>query len=165
MEICNYTGLLLILACSSASVSAQILKLLLALMIERKFDWKKLFSTGGMPSSHSAFVSCLASFIGFHEGLESVPFAIATCVAFIVMHDAMSVRRSVGLQARQINNLTEIFTEVTTQMSQIFEEALSNHTVRINKIKELLGHSPVEVVAGAIHGVLIGFVFFKLCAG
>ena len=161
MDFSQYFGAFIIVVCLVSSASAQIVKLILSSIIEKKFLIKTLFNTGGMPSSHTAFVSTLAVLLGFHEGFASIPFAIATCFALIVMHDAVSVRRSVGIQAKSLNNLTEVFTEVVDEMSDIFSDKVSEQ-VKLKKIKELLGHSPLEVFIGCLHGIVIGYISYQI---
>ena len=109
---------------------------------ERKFDIRKLVGSGGMPSSHSAMVVCLATKLGRVYGFDSPFFSIGIIFSFIVMYDAAGVRRAAGKQARAINFLL-------TQTKVTFEEQL----------KELIGHTPLQVTAGAVLGVFIGWFF------
>jgi len=141
----------------ASSLSAQLLKLFINLILRRKFDLKIIFSTGGMPSSHSALVSCLAACIGLTEGINSINFAISVIFAVIVMHDAASVRRSVGIQARNLNMLNQFIKDLFKEVREINSET----------IKELLGHTPIEVTAGCIWGIIISFSGFwgwQICA-
>lgn len=131
---------LLIALCSS--LTAQILKLFIELAQFRKVRFKVLFETGGMPSSHSALVSALAAGIGRTQGWDTPQFAIATVFAFIVMYDAAGIRRAAGKQAKVLNQI----------MVEVFEE---EH----DPLKELLGHTPAQVVAGSILGVLLMWWF------
>jgi acid phosphatase family membrane protein YuiD len=131
---------LLIALCSS--LTAQILKLFIELAQFRQVRFKVLFETGGMPSSHSALVSALAAGIGRTQGWDTPQFAIATVFAFIVMYDAAGIRRAAGKQAKVLNQI----------MVEVFEE---EH----DPLKELLGHTPVQVVAGSILGVLLMWWF------
>ncbi len=131
---------LLIALCSS--LTAQILKLFIELAQFRQLRFKIMFETGGMPSSHSALVSALATGIGRTQGWDTPQFAIATVFAFIVMYDAAGIRRAAGKQAKVLNQI----------MVEVFEE---EH----DPLKELLGHTPVQVVAGSILGILLMWWF------
>ncbi|MBD2176178.1 divergent PAP2 family protein [Pseudanabaena sp. FACHB-1998] len=131
---------LLIALCSS--LTAQILKLFIELAQFRRVRFKVLFETGGMPSAHSALVSALAAGIGRTQGWDTPQFAIATVFAFIVMYDAAGIRRAAGKQAKVLNQI----------MVEVFEE---EH----DPLKELLGHTPAQVVAGSILGILLMWWF------
>ncbi|MFM7888472.1 MAG: divergent PAP2 family protein [Pseudanabaena sp.] len=131
---------LLIALCSS--LTAQILKLFIELAQFGKIRPKVIFESGGMPSSHSALVAALATGIGRTQGWDTPQFAIATVFAFIVMYDAAGIRRAAGKQAKVLNQI----------MVEVFEE---EH----DPLKELLGHTPAQVVAGAILGILLMWVF------
>lgn len=152
--VANYIGLYIILCCIAASILAQIVKILIHFILTRQLILAKLFSTGGMPSSHSAFICCLSTLVGLYEGLGSVSFALSVCIAVIVMHDSMNVRRSVGIQAQSINNIQLLFQDIS--------KMIQNHSMNdlpITKIKELLGHTPLEVYMGGLFGCLCGFMF------
>jgi len=131
---------LLIALCSS--LTAQILKLFIELAQFGKIRPKVIFETGGMPSSHSALVAALATGIGRTQGWDTPQFAIATVFAFIVMYDAAGIRRAAGKQAKVLNQI----------MVEVFEE---EH----DPLKELLGHTPAQVVAGSLLGILLMWVF------
>lgn len=131
---------LLIALCSS--LTAQLLKLFIELAQFRRIRFKVLFETGGMPSSHSALVSALATGIGRTQGWDTPQFAIATVFAFIVMYDAAGIRRAAGKQAKVLNQI----------MVEVFEEEQ-------DPLKELLGHTPAQVVAGSVLGVLLMWWF------
>jgi hypothetical protein len=131
---------LLIALCSS--LTAQLLKLFIELAQFRRVRFKVLFETGGMPSSHSALVSALAVGIGRTQGWDTPQFAIATVFAFIVMYDATGIRLAAGKQAKVLNQI----------MVEVFEE---EH----DPLKELLGHTPVQVVAGSILGIFLMWWF------
>lgn len=126
----------------AACFSAQFLKFLGGIIINRKFDLHSLFGTGGMPSSHSAFVTAMAAGVGAAMGWDSPDFAIAFVVATIVMYDASGVRQEAGKHAKAINRVID---EVSTGQPE-WEEG---------QLKELLGHTSAEVVAGAVWGVAI----------
>lgn len=122
---------------------AQVLKTIIHLIITKKFVAERMVGSGGMPSSHSATVCGLATATGMVYGGESFEFAISVILAIIVMHDAMGVRRETGIQAKVINEMLEIFTNMGKKMSPE------------DKLKEFVGHTPLQVLAGAILGILI----------
>ncbi len=122
-----------------AWASAQILKTLINFLFTKKFNAERLVGAGGMPSAHSAFVTSLAVATAKQCGLTSPEFAIAAALAIVVMYDAMGVRHAAGEQAKAINILIEEF------------EKTSNIDIPYN-LKEFLGHTPIEVIAGAILG-------------
>lgn len=126
-------------------ITAQILKVIITLVTERKFQLNRLFETGGMPSSHAAFVMGLVTSIGRVYGQNSPHFAIAAVLALIVMFDASGVRRAAGKQAKIINYMMENWKETTPE---IFGE----------KLRELLGHTPLQVIMGALLGFVIGIL-------
>jgi hypothetical protein len=125
-----------------ACLFAQASKLLIELIIHRKVNFRVLVETGGMPSSHSALVTALATGVGIHEGFGSTVFAIATIFAVIVMYDAAGVRQAAGKQARILNQI----------MDEFFQ---GEHSFTEDRLKELLGHTPVQVIVGSIVGILI----------
>ena len=127
---------------------SQFLKLIRGGIKEKRLSLKWLFNTGGMPSSHSATVSCLATVTGLYYGLNSVLFLAVGIFSIVTMFDAAGVRRAVGKQARILNNMVD----------EIYETG----EFKEDRLKELLGHTPVEVFAGAFLGVIIGVVFCKL---
>ena len=120
--------------------AAQVLKMILV-WDKKKFDFKRIIGSGGMPSSHSSFVMALTMSIGFN----SVAFAISAVMSFVVMYDAAGVRRSAGQQAAILNKLVE------SVMNADFSKTEK-------RLKELLGHTPIEVFAGAILGVIIAII-------
>ena len=122
---------------------AQVLKTIIHMFLTKQFVAERMIGSGGMPSSHSATVCALATATGMVYGGGSFEFAIAVILAIIVMHDAMGVRRETGIQAKVINEMLEIFTNMGKKMSP--EE----------KLKEFVGHTPLQVLAGAILGILI----------
>ncbi len=124
---------------------AQVLKVIFVLIKSKKLDFSRFIGSGGMPSSHASFVVSLAVSVGLTEGTMSAEFAIAVVLALVVMYDAAGVRRAAGQQARILNRLVE-------------EWGKKDFSETEKKLKELLGHSPVEVFAGAVLGFLIGFI-------
>ena len=135
-----------LLAAAVTWLVSQAVKPVLFWLTERRWDWRLLFSSGGMPSSHSAGVSALAVSIGISEGLDSGAFAIALVTAIVVFYDAAGVRRATGIQANILNQmLTELF---------------SGDPIAQTRLLELIGHTPFEVVVGAVLGAAIAFALF-----
>ena len=124
---------------------AQLLKVILVLIMERRLDFTRITGSGGMPSSHSALTVSLAAAIGFLNGFDSVEFGLAAAFSLVVMYDASGVRRSAGQQAAILNRIVE----------KLGKEELSETG---QKLKELLGHTPMEVLAGAILGLIIAII-------
>lgn len=137
----------------SSWMLAQITKCILYCAINKKFDLRRLFGAGGMPSSHSATVSSVAIISALHYGVGSFEFAISLILAFIVCHDAMGVRRETGKQAVLIKALTESLKDLT---SKKFPEI---------KLKDFVGHTPLQVAIGILLGIanaiVMFFIFFK----
>lgn len=123
----------------------QAFKVITDLVKTRKFNFKRLLGAGGMPSSHSAVVCCLAMLVGKNSGFSSSEFAIATVLACVVMYDAAGVRRAAGKQARLLNKLMDT-------------PGLSTLEVK-EKLVEVLGHTPIQVIVGAIIGIIVGAIF------
>ena len=136
----------MLMAAISGWLVAQILKTLLVLLLEKELRWERLFGSGGMPSSHSATVCALAASAAVLYGSASPAFAISAIIAFIVMYDACNVRLETGKQAVAIKELQRFFQDMGKQ--PLSEE----------KLKELVGHTLPQVLAGAILGILIGIV-------
>lgn len=128
-------------------IISQILKTIIHLIVNHKIVMERLMGDGGMPSSHSATVASVATATGIHCGLGSPEFAIALFMAIIVMHDARGVRRETGKQAVVINNMVEWFVELgNSDMTP--EETL----------KEFVGHTPMQVLAGGLLGVIVACI-------
>ncbi len=125
---------------------AQLIKFVITAVSSKKLNLKILTSTGGMPSSHSALVMGLVVAIGFEKGLASVELAIAVVFAMIVMYDAAGIRRAAGKQAKILNKM--------------IDQLDSGQDIREEQLKELLGHTPIEVVVGALLGVFIAVLFY-----
>lgn len=119
---------------------AQFFKIISWAFVSRELNFKRLVEPGGMPSSHSAFVTSLCTGIGIHEGFNSTMFALAAVFAVIVMYDASGVRRAAGKQARVLNSIIE---------------DLNRKELHPERLRELLGHTPFEVLVGATLGVLV----------
>ena len=128
---------------------AQVIKVIIHAIIYKKFDIGRLFGDGGMPSGHSATVVSLALISGLIYGFGSFEFAVTTILAIIVCHDATGVRQETGKQAVVINELVRAF------------EALTTDDLVEVKLKEFVGHTPVQVLAGSLLGVLnaVGMYF------
>lgn len=126
-----------------AWAAAQLIKTFLAYRKTRELDLERLFGSGGMPSSHTAFVVAMATSAAMTEGLDSSVFALAFILASVVMYDAAGVRQAAGQQARVLNRL----------MRQLRTEPLGVE----RELKELLGHTPLEVLAGAVLGFVIAY--------
>jgi len=126
---------------------AQVLKTLIHMYFNGGFDPERLTGSGGMPSSHSATVCALATATGIQYGGASFQFAISAILAIIVMYDARGVRRETGLQAQVINEMIDFFQNMGKPLS--YEE----------KLKEFVGHTPMQVLVGAILGIAIGFAY------
>ncbi|EDX78417.1 conserved hypothetical protein [Coleofasciculus chthonoplastes PCC 7420] len=137
----NQVLLVALIAC----LVAQLLKLLVELTKDRKFNLRTLVTTGGMPSAHSALVTALAAGVGQTMGWASPDFAIATIFAVIVMYDAAGVRQAAGKQARILNQIID----------ELFQEGKEFNE---DRLKELLGHTPFQVIVGSILGVLISWL-------
>ncbi len=127
---------------------AQILKTLIHMFFTRKFVAERLVGSGGMPSSHSATVCALAVASGYKFGVGSFEFAISLLLAIIVMYDAMGVRRETGIQAKVLND-----------MIKMFEDMGRSELSTNDKLKEFVGHTPLQVIAGALLGCLIAVIF------
>ena len=134
----------LLIAAILALVLAQFAKGLVALVNERRFDFRYIAGPGGMPSSHSAFVTALATSAGRVLGLNSPVFAAAVVLAAIVMYDAAGVRRAVSVQARILN--------------QMMEDYFHNKGIKQEKLRELVGHTPFQVFIGAILGFVVAML-------
>lgn len=125
---------------------AQILKMIIYAGINKKIDWKRLFGDGGMPSGHSATVTAMAVRSFLIYGAGSFEFAVTFMLAIIVMHDAMGVRQETGKQAKIIKDLAS------------FMESLGRDITDEEKLKEFVGHTPLQVTAGAIIGALVAIL-------
>jgi acid phosphatase family membrane protein YuiD len=118
---------------------AQVLKFVIELIYRRRVNFRLLTTAGGMPSSHSAAVSALTTAIAIREGVSSSVFVLSLLFAVVTMYDAAGVRRAASIQAHILN--------------QMIEELFKGHPISENKLRELLGHTPVEVFAGLVLGI------------
>lgn len=143
----------LLLAPIAAWLIAQILKMLINLVIERKLSLERLFGDGGMPSGHSATVMALATVCGWTQGFGSAAFAISFILAVVVMHDACGVRRETGKQAATIKELAEALDSLVRER---------DYAVKTEKLKVLVGHTPLQVFFGAMLGITVAIVYILL---
>ncbi len=123
----------------------QVFKVIWDLVVTHKFNFKRILGAGGMPSSHSAVVTSLATMVGKDNGIDSAIFAVSLIFACIVMYDAAGVRRAAGKQAKLLNKIVET-------------PGLTNLQVQ-ERLVEVLGHTPTQVIVGAAIGVLVGLIF------
>lgn len=123
----------------------QTIKVITDLIVHKKFNVRRFWGSGGMPSSHAASVMSMTTVAGLARGFESLEFAMCLCFSIIVMYDAAGVRRAAGKQARVLNQMIE---EKDIDIQE--------------KLIELLGHTPVEVLVGAVMGVLTTFVLYNI---
>lgn len=126
----------------SAWLVAQVLKTVVFAIMERRVNWRKLVETGGLPSAHSALVVGLTTGIGLTDGWHTTSFAIALVFSLIVMYDAIGIRQEAGKHADLLNQLLLI-------------AVIRDSYQQREKLKELLGHTPIEVMAGALLGVMM----------
>lgn len=133
----------ILISAATAWLTAQILKVLISFILLRKLNLHLILSSGGFPSSHSATVSALGIGIGKYYGWDSPIFAVAAVFGMIVLYDATGVRRAAGKQAEVLNQLIE---------------RLYHGPVPVQKLKELIGHTPFEVFGGVSVGLIIGLL-------
>ena len=134
-----------------AWILAQTAKVIIYWIVNKKFVRERIIGDGGMPSGHSATVSSVALAVGLYEGFDTPIFAVACILAIIVMHDAMNVRLQAGKQAALLNVLADTFEKVTGT-------DLPNE----EKLKELLGHTPLQVIAGCLLGLIVAYVCYLI---
>ena len=155
-------------------MAAQIIKTILFFVMTKNFNYERLTGSGGMPSSHSALVSSLSIGMARAEGISSPIFALTLAFALVVMHDAMGVRRAAGEHAKALNvmsfDLKNFFDSIQNNPLLNFEneddseEAVSNDDVDKTQdgplaLKEFLGHTPLEVLAGSLLGILVAMIY------
>ena len=140
-----------VLICAiSGWLSAQIIKTIIYACVNKNFRGERLFGAGGMPSSHSSLVCALSTSILIVFGVGSVEFAICVIFAFVTMYDAMGVRRETGNQAKVLN-----------EMMESFKKMGDKNLTYDDKLKEFIGHTPLQVLVGMILGILLAVV---ICA-
>jgi len=120
---------------------AQMLKIPIGFLRNRRWNWALFFGAGGMPSSHSALVTSTAAAVGLYYGFDSPVFGVATAIAMIVVYDATGIRRQAGMQAQKINILVE--------------ELLKGHPISDKHLREVLGHTPLEAMGGVLLGLAV----------
>ena len=123
----------------------QLSKVITDLVKTKKFNFKRIMGARGMPSSHSAVVCCLAVLIGKEYGFNSGIFGLSVAFAFVVMYDAAGIRRAAGKQAKLLNRIIETPGLTTVQVQE--------------KLVEVLGHTPMQVIVGALIGFVVGAIF------
>ncbi len=142
-----------VIICGIASAfCAQVIKFILFTIKSKKVNFKIFSTTGGMPSSHSAGVMGLSTVVGILEGFDSIIFAVSLGVSLIIMYDAAGLRRAAGKTAACLNRMMEDFYHHDLQSVG-------------GKLKELLGHTPLEVFVGAIFGICFAYGFHHLVTG
>lgn len=125
-------------------LAIQIFKVIYDLVTTRKFNFKRIMGAGGMPSSHSAVVTSLATLMGRYQGVDTPIFAVTLILALVVMYDACGVRRAAGKQAALLNKIVETPGLTGVQVSE--------------KLVEVLGHTPIQVIVGAMIGIGVAFI-------
>lgn len=129
---------------------AQVVKTLIDMALNKKINFERLVGSGGMPSCHSATVCALCVAAGYDYGLDSAAFAVSTILAIIVMYDARGVRRETGNQAEILNRIMEFF--------RLPENGEFKLEFDQEQLKVLIGHTPLQVLCGAILGIIVGLV-------
>ncbi len=123
---------------------AQLLKMPLDYIRSHKWNWALLLTTGGMPSSHSALVTATTLAVGLYYGFDNPTFAIGVVITMVVTYDAAGVRQQAGIHAQRINML--------------FEEVMRGHPINENDLREVIGHTPLEVAGGILLGLVVAIV-------
>ncbi|WML38212.1 divergent PAP2 family protein [Neobacillus sp. OS1-2] len=145
-----------ILAALLGMLFAQFVKIPIHYITSRELKWNLMFSTGGMPSSHTATIISLTTAIGLTSGFKSNEFAICVVVSMIVMHDATGVRRHAGYHAEVLNTLLADW----NRLIETLKNPNLKKTESREKLKELLGHQPAEVFFGVITGIIVGVLTY-----
>lgn len=140
----------ILISAVSGWLVAQVLKTIIHFYFTKQFVAERLVGSGGMPSCHSATVCSLATATGIQFGLGSFEFAVTVIFAIVVMYDAIGVRRETGIQAKIINEMMEIFESMNKELSTE------------DKLKELVGHTPLQVLVGAILGIIVAIIITNL---
>lgn len=137
-----------LIAALAAWALAQTLKIPLDYLRTRRWNWALLLTTGGMPSSHSALATGVTLAIGLYVGFDSPLFALGMAITMIVVYDAAGVRRQAGIHAQRIN--------------VIFDELLHGHPISQDDLREMLGHTPLEVIGGVLLGIIVPTVIWMV---
>jgi acid phosphatase family membrane protein YuiD len=140
-----------------AVILAQLIKLPIQRLMDKKWTPSIIFSTGGMPSSHSAFVTALTLAFALTEGIASPYFAISFVFASVIIHDAVGIRREAGKHATVLNQMKEEFDLLVKEVSKGPER---DDEVVEKKLKELLGHEPIEAISGTLFGAIITLAYY-----
>ena len=130
-----------------AWIIAQVIKVLIGVIKERRFNFKWFVGTGGMPSSHAAGVTALATSVGLTFGFDSALFAVTIIFTLIVLFDAQGVRQQTGRQAEALN--------------KILDDIYWKKHIQEDRLKELLGHTPIQVISGLILGIVVALVYYS----
>lgn len=130
--------------------TAQVLKTIINFVLLGKFQLERMWGDGGMPSAHSATVCAMVIATARSEGIASPVFAVASVLAIITMHDAMGVRYETGEQAKVLNQMIEQWIDISEKNSPLIQNL---------HLKEMVGHTPLQVVAGVVVGVVVGFLY------
>ena len=129
---------------------AQVLKTIINFILLGKFQLERMWGDGGMPSAHSATVCAMVIAAARSEGISSAIFAVASVVAIITMHDAMGVRHETGEQAKVLNQMIEEWIDISEKNAPFLQNM---------HLKEMVGHTPLQVMAGMVVGVVVGFLY------
>jgi acid phosphatase family membrane protein YuiD len=127
---------------------AQMIKVPIEYLSTHRWNWALLFSVGGMPSSHSALVASTAHAIGLHLGFDSPLFALALVIAVVVTYDATGIRRQAGIHAEIINTM--------------IKDLATGHPLKEEELREILGHTPIQVLAGVLLGITIAQFYWMI---
>jgi acid phosphatase family membrane protein YuiD len=153
MDFLNILTNPILLVPGCAWIIAQMAKAVINAIVNKKFSFDRLVGDGGMPSGHSATVTALAMMCGLTEGFGSTIFGLSMIFAIVVMHDAMGVRREAGKHARSIISIVE-------QLNDYFSE--HDDKIKTEKLKVLVGHTPLQVIVGSLLGAAIALVYHFL---
>ena len=129
---------------------AQVLKTIINFILLGKFQLERMWGDGGMPSAHSATVTAMVIATARSEGIHSAIFAVAAVVAIITMHDAMGVRHETGEQAKVLNQMIEEWIDISEKNSPFLQNM---------HLKEMVGHTPLQVMAGMVVGIVVGCLY------
>jgi acid phosphatase family membrane protein YuiD len=138
----------MVLTVAAAWFTAQAVKVVIHFFRAGRMDWKLLAETGGMPSSHSALVTSMTTCVGMQAGWDSAPFLVALGFSIITMHDAAGLRMAAGRQAALLN--------------QVVESLYQGRQAKPPRMKELLGHSPLQVLSGGALGIAVALALFPI---
>jgi len=132
----------------SAWFLAQVIKIPLDYLYTRRWNWALLLSVGGMPSSHTSLLASATVAIGLYYGFDNPLFALGVAITMVVTYDAAGVRRQAGIHAQRIN--------------MVFQELLRGHPIDQKELREVLGHTPLEVTGGILFGILVAFLVWLI---